>query len=164
MREISVSPSRSPWLLAAGVSLLLGLILGGGLCKALWPTEVVREVPVVSYVDKRVEVPVEVIKYVDRVVEKRVEVPVIKEVVRVLEVPVEAKPAPVVEGPTPYELEDWGKLRRNMSRETVRVLLGNPTRVSGGSPEMWFFPFGGTVMFTYEGKLESWQLPAAAKR
>ena len=40
-------------------------------------------------VEKRVDVPVEVIKYIDRIVEKRVEVPVERIVERRIEVPVE---------------------------------------------------------------------------
>lgn len=162
MREMPVAPrfALRRWVWAS----MFGILIGVGFCKIFWPTERIREVPVVTYREKKVEVPVEVIKYVDRVVERRVEVPVIKEVVRVVEKPVEVKPTPVIDGPTPYELEDWGKLRRSMSRDTVRVLLGDPVRVSGSSPEMWYFPFGGSVTFNFEGKLESWQVPGFRSR
>jgi hypothetical protein len=110
MREIIEEqpvPSKS-----YGRFMLVGLIAAaaGGLVGALlFPTIETRfvekrvEVPVevVKYVDrvvervveKRVEVPVEVVKYVDRmvekVVEKRVEVPVEKVVEKRIEVPVE---------------------------------------------------------------------------
>jgi len=147
-----------------GIFLLFmtGCLLGFGLCKEFWPTERIREVEVVRYVDRRVEVPVE--KVVERVVEKRVEVPVEKEVIRYVDRPVEAKPAQVVDGPSRYELEDWAKLRRKMTKDTVRVLLGDPLRVSGSGQEIWTFPFGGTATFTSDGKLESWQVPGAARR
>lgn len=54
------------------------------------PVEVVKHVDrvVEKVVEKRVEVPVEVIKYVDRIVEKRIEIPVEKVVERRVEVPV----------------------------------------------------------------------------
>lgn len=139
-----------------------GLLIGFGLCKEFWPTERIREVDVVRYVEKKVEVPVE--KVVERVVEKRVEVPVIKEVIRYVDRPAEVKVAQVTDGPSRYELEDWAKLRRNMKKETVRVLVGDPLGVSGYGQEVWTFPFGGSATFTSEGKLESWQVPGAARR
>lgn len=163
MREIPEPHSR-PGGLRPWISLLLfmgGLSMGLGLCKALWPTERIREVEVVRYVDRRVEVPVE--KIVERVVEKRVEVPVVKEVIRYFDRPVVAMSAPVVDGPSRYDLEDWAKLRRKMNKDTVRVLLGDPLRVSGAGQEVWSFPFGGSVTFASDGKLESWQVPGASR-
>ena len=145
-----------------GLLFVAGLLLGFGLCKEFWPTERIREVDVVRYVERRVEVPVE--KIVERVVEKRVEVPVIKEVIRYVDRLVEAKPAQVADGPSRYELEDWAKLRGKMTKDTVRVLIGDPLRVSGSGQEVWTFPFGGTAMFTSDGKLESWQVPGVSRR
>ncbi len=139
-----------------------GLLFGFALCKEFWPTIQEREVPIVSYIDRRVEVPVE--KIIERIVEKRVEVPVEREVVRYVERPADAKPAPIVAGPSRYELEDWSKLRRNMSKDTVRVLLGDPLGVSGSGQELWTYPFNGRVTFGYEGKLESWQVPGGVAR
>ncbi len=139
-----------------------GLLFGFALCKEFWPTIQEREVPIVSYIDRRVEVPVE--KIVERIVEKRVEVPVEREVVRYVERPADTRPAPVVSGPSRYELEDWAKLRRNMSKDTVRVLLGDPLGVSGSGQELWTYPFNGRVTFGYEGKLESWQVPGGVAR
>ena len=75
-----------------------GLIFGVALCKEFWPTIQEREVPVVSYIDRRVEVPVE--KIVERILEKRVEVPVVKEVIRYVDRPVVAAPAPAADGPS----------------------------------------------------------------
>jgi hypothetical protein len=162
MREISPTPpsAAKPWILS--LLFVTGCLLGFGLCKEFWPTERIREVEVVRYVEKKVEVPVE--KIVERVVEKRVEVPVITEVIRYVDRPVEAKAAQVADGPSRYELEDWAKLRRKMTKDTVRVLLGDPLRVSGSGQEVWTFPFGGTAMFTSDGKLESWQVPGVSRR
>jgi len=164
MREIP-EPHSGPLALRSWMPILIflgGFFLGLGLCKALWPTERIREVEVVRYVDRRVEVPVE--KIVERVVEKRVEVPEVKEVIRYVDRPVVAKSAPVVDGPSRYDLEDWAKLRRKMNKDTVRVLLGDPLRVSGAGQEVWSFPFGGSVTFASDGKLESWQVPGAGIR
>jgi hypothetical protein len=123
--------------------LIVGLAVGFGLCKAYWPSERIRAVEVVRYVEKRIEVPVvkEVIRYVD-------------------------KPAPAreVDGLSSYELEDWAKLRRNMNKDSVRVLLGDPLGVSGSGREVWTFPFGGSATFAADGKLESWQVPGASRR
>ncbi len=161
MRENPVSPFSFRRLLGSTLLFLAGLLFGFLLCKEFWPTIQEREVPVVSYLDRRVEVPVE--KIVERIIEKRVEVPVVKEVVRYVERPAEPKPkpAPVAAGPSRYELEDWSKLRRNMNKESVRVLLGDPLGVSGSGQEIWTYPFAGKVTFGYEGKLESWQVPGA---
>ncbi len=134
-----------------------GLLFVFALCKEFWPTIEVREVPIVSYLDRQVEVPVE--KVVERIVEKRVEVPVVKEVVRYVE-----RAAQPAGGPSRFELEDWSKLRRNMSKETVRVLLGDPLGVSGSTRELWSYPFNGKVAFGTDGKLESWQVPGPAAR
>jgi hypothetical protein len=139
----------------AGAMLVAGAAVGFGLCRAYWPSERIRSVEVVRYVDKRVEVPVE------RVVERRVEVPVVKEVIRYVEKPV---PAQTAAGLSSYELEDWAKLRRNMNKESVRVLLGDPLGVSGSGQEIWVFPFNGSATFSSEGKLESWQVPGASLR
>lgn len=141
---------------------LAGLIFGIALCKEFWPTIQDREVPIVSYLDRRVEVPVE--KIVERIVEKRVEVPVVKEVIRFVDRPAVAPPAPVDGGPSPFELEDWAKLRRKMSKQSVRVLLGDPLGVSGSGEEVWSFPFNGKVTFGNDGKLESWQAPGTSLR
>jgi len=139
-----------------------GLIFGVALCKEFWPTIQEREVPVVSYIDRRVEVPVE--KIVERILEKRVEVPVVKEVIRYVDRPVVAAPAPAADGPSRYELEDWAKLRRKMNKDTVRVLLGDPLGVTGSGQEVWSFPFNGKVTFGSDGKLESWQVPGTSAR
>jgi hypothetical protein len=101
---------------------------------------------------------------VERIIERRVEVPVVREVIRYVERPAIAATAPVSGGPSPYELEDWAKLRRNMSKASVRVLLGDPQGVTGSGQEVWTFPFNGKATFGYDGKLESWQVPGTSAR
>jgi hypothetical protein len=162
MRENPAGPFSFRKILGLTMLFVAGLFFGFALCKEFWPTIQEREVPIVSYIDRRVEVPVE--KIVERIVEKRVEVPVIKEVVRYVERPAEVRSAPVVSGPSRFELEDWSKLRRNMSKETVRVLLGDPLGVTGSGQELWTYPFNGKVTFGSEGKLDSWQMPGGAAR
>jgi hypothetical protein len=160
--EKPVSQSSFRKIIGLTMLFVAGLLFGFALCKEFWPTIQEREVPIVSYIDRRVEVPVE--KIVERTVEKRVEVPVVKEVIRYVERPAEAKPTPAAGGPSRYVLEDWAKLRRNMSKETVRVLLGDPFGVTGSGQELWTYPFSGKVTFGYDGKLESWQVPGGAAR
>jgi hypothetical protein len=145
------------WGLAAGFS-LGGFLLGGFMAKLLWPTqvEVVRrvEIPVERFIDRRVEVPV------DRIVEKRVEVPVVKFIDRPVEVIKYLVPA----GPSDVELEDWGRLRRKMTKSSVRALLGDPAMVTGVPQETWSYAFGGSVVFSDEGKLLSWKVPSPGAR
>ena len=148
MREITQSnPSpllRWGWvLLGAGLVILLVGMLAG---RALFPLEVPKpylverekrvEVPVERIVEKRV--PVEVIKYVDRVVERRVEVPF--EVVKYVDRTVLSDRTPQVPFPkaptissTAIDAASWKKLSVGMSPESVRNLLGAPKQVGGSS-------------------------------
>jgi len=136
MREITQSNSspllRWGWvLLGAGLVILLVGMLAG---RALFPLEVPKpylvereklvEVPVERIVEKRV--PVEVIKYVDRVVEKRVEVPI--EVVKYVERMVPAETPPAVSWPTPTG-RAWNQVKAGMTAASVRVLLGVPKEI-----------------------------------
>jgi hypothetical protein len=143
--------------------LVVGLIAG----RAFFPLEVPKAFIVEK--EKRVEVPVEriviqkepfeVIKYVDRIVEKRVEVPVERRV----EVPVEKivyldrilqKPA----GSLPADLSSWRQLSKGLSRDQVRSILGEPRRINGGAFETWSYQGGSYVVF-YIGKVDSWSEP-----
>lgn len=162
----------------AGI-LVLGLIAG----RAFFPLEI----PFVVEKEKRVEVPVEriviqkepfeVIKYVDRIVEKRVEVPVekrvevpvVKVVEKMVEVPVEriVYRDRVVEKPAtsiPASLSSWRQISKGLSRDQVRSILGEPRKIVGGSLEIWYYGtmthFGssGSVTF-YLGKVDSWSEP-----
>lgn len=149
MREIdhqeSGSPLRfKPWfiILVGSVCLLVGVSIG----RAFFPLEVPKpfivekekrvEVPVDRIVEKRV--PVEVIKYVERVVERRVEVPF--EVVKYVDRAVLSDRTPQVPFPkaptissTAIDAASWKKLSVGMSPESVRNLLGAPKQVGGSS-------------------------------
>jgi outer membrane protein assembly factor BamE (lipoprotein component of BamABCDE complex) len=50
----------------------------------------------------------------------------------------------------------WRNLRRRMSKDDVKKLLGEPTRVSVSRfYEAWDYP-GGTVIFDGKGRLDAW--------
>lgn len=131
MRElIEKKPSAGSQL---GKLMLVGLLAGAvgvAIGSLLFPSVEIK------IVEKRVEVPVEVIKYVDRVVdkviEKRVEVPVevIKYVDRLVEKRVEIPVERAVSRTSVPELDplDSGHrmLRAGMRRSQVDVLVGRP--------------------------------------
>lgn len=113
MREIiepepAASKVNGQFILVAAISGTAGAFIGA----FLFPTIETQ------FVEKRVEVPVEVIKYVDRMVEKvverRVEVPVEKVVYR----PAAAERDPLDEG--------HRALRQGMHRSQVFTLVGRP--------------------------------------
>lgn len=146
MREVPevVPPAKaSKLLLIVAAVLLLGLgVLAGSL---LFPVVEVR------HAEKRVEIPVEVIKYVDRVVEKRVEVPVEKIVEKRVEVPVEViryveKSAsssvasqPIAERTSTPEALDTGYhlLKVGMTMAEVKAIVGQPYYDDGAG--RWFY-------------------------
>jgi len=132
MREIlEVKPTQS------GIGRFLGVALVAG---SLGVFAGANLFPVVetNVVEKRVDVPVEVIKYVDRVVEKRVEVPVevIKFVDRIVEKPVvvekriEVPVEKIVYRSTADERDPLDKghlsLRVGMRKPEVFGLVGRP--------------------------------------
>ncbi len=161
--------------------LVVGLIAG----RAFFPLEVPKAFIVEK--EKRVEVPVEriviqkepfeVIKYVDRVVEKRVEVPVekrvevpvVKIVEKIVEVPVDriVYRDRIVEKPVrsvPAGLSSWRQITKGLSRDQVRSVLGEPRKIQGGDFEYWYYGSGSylgapsSVTF-YESKVDSWCEP-----
>jgi len=162
--------------------LFVGLLAG----RAFFPLEIPKpfvvekerrvEVPVEKIVEK--QVPFEVVKYVDRVVEKRVEVPVEKIVEKRVEVPVEKIVEKTVMVPVekivyrdrvveksvpsvPPERSSWRQLSKGLSREQVRSLLGEPSRISGGDVEFWYYNqnfSSGSLMFI-RSHLDSWREP-----
>ena len=162
--------------------LFVGLLAG----RAFFPLEIPKpfvvekerrvEVPVDRIVEK--QVPFEVVKYVDRVVEKRVEVPVEKIVEKRVEVPVEKIVEKTVMVPVekivyrdrvvdksvpsvPPERSSWRQLSKGLSREQVRSLLGEPSRISGGDVEFWYYNqnfSSGSLMFI-RSHLDSWREP-----
>ena len=56
-------------------------------------------------------------------------------------------------------IENWRRLRLNMSKDDVRLLLGEPERIENmGLFEYWEYPGGGSADFS-EGRLDSWSEP-----
>jgi hypothetical protein len=55
-------------------------------------------------------------------------------------------------------LANWRTLKRGMSYQEIRSLLGEPIRVDGGFFTRWFYQNRGYVVF-YEDKVDSWQEP-----
>ena len=161
---------RRSWTMAVtGVGLFFGGLLVG---RMLFPLEV----PKPFIVERRVEVPVEkvVIKTVQVPVDRRVEVPV--EVVRVVEKPVEkiVYQDRIVEKTVfgvPPDIAKWRQLAKGMSRSQVRSILGEPRRVEAisGYFEKWGYdrdPMTAYVTFGTSGrfpdtldKLEGWREP-----
>lgn len=152
------------------VTLALTLIAGVVIGRAFFPLEIPKPFVVEKVIEKRVEVPVERIVEkrvevpVDRVVEKRVEVPteVVKYVDRM--VPVEKivyrdREASVV----PAGKGAWRQLELGMSMVSVRGLLGEPREIRGGYIAFWHYGadnvFGGSVSFT-AGKVSGWSEPS----
>ncbi len=118
------------------LALLVAVALGGFLGSIFFPTVETR------FVEKRIEVPVEVVKYVDRVVEKRVEVPVERVVEKLVEKRIESpgdkavikyvsdrtlqvngKPSYVI---SEDRLKLWNQIKKGMTRQQVVDVLGPP--------------------------------------
>jgi len=58
--------------------------------------------------------------------------------------------------PAQSDRSQWRRLQRRMSKEDVRKLLGEPTRVSVSRfYEAWNYPRG-TVIFDGKGRVDSW--------
>ena len=118
------------------LALLVAVALGGFLGAIIFPTVETK------FVEKRVEVPVEVIKYVDRVVEKRVEVPVDRVVEKIVEKRVEVPSDKAVikyvsdrtlqvNGKPSYVISEdriqlWHQIKKGMTRQQVVGILGPP--------------------------------------
>jgi hypothetical protein len=152
--RMSKTQWKAPHYGAGAGILVLGLIAG----RAFFPLEIPKAFIVEK--EKRIEVPVEriviqkepfeVIKYVDRIVEKRVEVPVEKIVEKMVEVPVDriVYRDRIVEKPVrsvPAGLSAWRQLAKGLTREEVRSILGEPVKIEGGSIERWYY--GSTANF-----------------
>jgi hypothetical protein len=179
--RMSKTQWKTPHYGAGAGILVLGLIAG----RAFFPLEIPKAFIVEK--EKRIEVPVEriviqkepfeVIKYVDRIVEKRVEVPVekrvevpvVKVVEKMVEVPVEriVYRDRVVEKPVrsvPASLSSWRQISKGLSRDQVRSILGEPRKIEGGAFESWFYGSGSymgapsSVSF-YLSTVYSWSEP-----
>ena len=55
-------------------------------------------------------------------------------------------------------LTSWRLLKKGMSYDDVRAILGEPGRVRGGNITFWYYANRGDVIF-YEDRLESWTEP-----
>jgi septal ring factor EnvC (AmiA/AmiB activator) len=67
--------------------------------------------------------------------------------------------------PTNQIKENWTALKRDLSENEVLALLGKPSqRVKLGMQVMWYYQYlgvgSGSVIFTHNKKLISWQKPA----
>ena len=59
------------------------------------------------------------------------------------------------------DVQNWRRLRRGMTMDEVRALLGEPERVQalGGVITHWYWDSGADVSFDASDKLESWSEP-----
>jgi hypothetical protein len=58
------------------------------------------------------------------------------------------------------DVQNWRKLKRGMSTETVIGILGNPERINTYVfGESWRYPGGGSIEFDAGGNAESWSEP-----
>lgn len=55
-------------------------------------------------------------------------------------------------------LANWRSLKKGMSYDEVRAILGEPARVQGGNFTLWFYSNRSNVDF-YEDKLHGWSEP-----
>ncbi len=55
-------------------------------------------------------------------------------------------------------LANWRSLKKGMSYDEVRALLGEPDRVRAGGFTFWYYVNGGTANF-YKDKLDGWTEP-----
>ena len=55
-------------------------------------------------------------------------------------------------------LVNWRRLKTGMSYDDVRALLGEPTRIEGGSVSYWYYLNQASVVFIRD-KLERWNEP-----
>ena len=56
------------------------------------------------------------------------------------------------------DLSSWRQLKKNMSEEQVRALLGEPAKIDGGTFAFWHYRNGGAVTF-YNDRVDSWTEP-----
>jgi len=61
-------------------------------------------------------------------------------------------------GNAPGSLANWRKLTTSMTPDYVRILLGEPNRVEGGTISHWYYKNGGVITF-YKGLVDQWREP-----
>jgi hypothetical protein len=74
------------------------------------------------------------------------------------------KPQRGTAGDTSQHLMSWRKLKKGMSMDQVRAVLGEPSKVDGGSPlTFWYWKNTdgqtGSVSFTEKDQVFSWREP-----
>ncbi len=97
----------------------------------------------------------------DRIAQLEKEVQELKNRLTTLESPVN-KPSVNKKSTTSTDgwksLANWRSLKKGMSYEDARTILGEPGRIQGGSFTFWIYPDRGNVTF-YNDKLDSWTEP-----
>jgi hypothetical protein len=122
---------------------LVWLVIGAFAGRYLFPETLEKEVirTVEKVVTKRVEVPVDRIVYRDVIkeVEKIVEVPVEKVVIKEISVPVPMKAAKEKQTQE-AEPSPWDFIRNGMTKSDVAALLGNPASTREEAEKiLWFY-------------------------
>ena len=85
--------------------------------------------------------------------------------VRELEAVMKVEPSRDLPVPTSAkwrDLQNWRRLRREMTMDEVRALLGEPERVEAGGLTYWYwddYPAGPRVYFDSRSKLQGWSEP-----
>lgn len=64
----------------------------------------------------------------------------------------------IVSGEGWKSLASWRSLKNGMSYDEVRSILGEPSRVDGGSIANWHYPNKGRLIF-FSDKLDRWEEP-----
>ena len=64
----------------------------------------------------------------------------------------------IVSGDGWKSLANWRSLKNGMSYDEVRSILGEPTRIDGGSLAYWYYSNRGSVVF-FQDKVDRWQEP-----
>jgi len=70
-----------------------------------------------------------------------------------------ANQQPIVTGEGWKSRANWRKLRKGMSEDDVRALLGEPERIDGGSFTDWLYPRRGRVTFWRGAGVDNWTEP-----
>lgn len=70
-----------------------------------------------------------------------------------------ANQQPIVTGEGWKSKANWRKLKRGMSEDDVRALLGEPERIDGGSITFWRYPTYGVVRFFMREGVHGWDEP-----
>lgn len=148
MKEGSPKLWQKVHLVTLALTLIVGVVIG----RAFFPLEIPKPFVVEKVIEKRLEVPVE------RIVEKRVEVPVDRVVEKRIEVPVQV--VKFVDKPVFDAKLAWRSLATGMSPTSVRELLGWPKDTRGeGFVIQWDYGDSRYVIFV-DGKLYNWSEPA----